>query len=116
MVKGGWGHRVDSKMSTEKKNVHSEKQQQPPCLSLCGCVHVCRLSLSLTHSSPLNITHPYYVSLFFIMIYMPRHVFIMIYTPVPKRAYGRYHIAEREASLYRGRNVAFSLSSDSSKL
>lgn len=47
------------------------------------------------------------------MIYLPCHDFIMIYTPAPKRAYRRRHTARRQASLHRGRNVAFSLSTES---
>lgn len=116
VVKGGWGQCVDSKISTEKKKCSLWKTVTAT-FSICICtvvrMYVCRLSLSLTHGSPLNIIHPYYISLFFIMIYMPCHGFIMIYTPAPKRAYRRHHIAKRQAFLYRGRNMAFSLSSDS---
>lgn len=64
------------------------------CTAPCVCVCVCVQAPS--HNSVLHILHPYYVSLFFIMIYTPCHGFIMIYAPIPRRAYGRHHTAKRQ--------------------
>lgn len=83
VVQAGWDQCVDSNSHLLYLCLHS-----PVCV--CVCVQ------ALSHNSPLNIIHPYYVSLFFIMIYMPCHGFIMIYAPIPRRAYGRHHTAKRQ--------------------
>lgn len=54
----------------------------PPLSSYCR-VHTGMQALSLSHD-PLNIIHPYYISLCLIMIYLPRRGFIKMDTPAPK--------------------------------